>query len=253
MRRVFVIGIGAGNPDHMTVQAIEALNAADVVFVLDKGPATENLVHIREKICARFITNPAYRVVRAESPERDTRAADYRAGVDAWHGEKARIFAALIGDELREGEAGAFLVWGDPSLYDSTLRILEAVREAGSVEFTYDVIPGISAAQALAAAHRIPLNLIGEAVHFTTGRRLVEDLPRDTGSIVVFLDSGAALEAIPDDGLDIYWGAYLGTGDEVLVSGRLGDVRDEILRIRRAKREEKGWIMDIYLLRRRSP
>ena len=37
MRKVSIIGIGAGDPRHMTVQAIEALNAVDVVFLLDKG------------------------------------------------------------------------------------------------------------------------------------------------------------------------------------------------------------------------
>lgn len=33
MRKLFVIGIGAGNPEHMTVQAITALNKADVLFI----------------------------------------------------------------------------------------------------------------------------------------------------------------------------------------------------------------------------
>jgi precorrin-6A synthase len=49
------------------------------------------------------------------------------------------------------------------------------------------------------------------------------------------------------------WGAYLGTDDEVLVAGPLTEVRDEILRLRRDKRAAKGWIMDIYLLRRVGP
>ena len=37
MRKVFVIGIGPGNPDYVTVQAINALNAVDVFFEMDKG------------------------------------------------------------------------------------------------------------------------------------------------------------------------------------------------------------------------
>ncbi|HET7717038.1 MAG TPA: precorrin-6A synthase (deacetylating) [Bauldia sp.] len=246
MRRVHVIGIGAGDPRHMTVQAIEALNAVDTVFVLDKGEEKAELVHIREAICARFLTNPRCRMVSATSPPRRT-AGDYRANVEAWHEEKAALYARLIRDELGEDEAGAFLVWGDPALFDSTLRILDAIREDGTVAFDTRVIPGISAAQALAAAHRIPLNRIGEPVHFTTGRRLREapTLPADS---VVFLDSGEALAAIPAEGLHIWWGAYLGTPDEVLVSGPLAEVRNDILRIRREKRAAKGWIMDIYLL-----
>jgi len=247
MRKVHVIGIGAGDPRHMTVQAIEALNAADAVFVLDKGEEKAGLLHVREAILARYLTNRACRVVAAPSPPRDA-GGDYRAGVDAWHAEKARLYGRLIRDELGEDQAGAILVWGDPALYDSTLRILDAVAAAGIVGFETVVIPGISAAQALAAAHRIPLNRIGEPVHLTTGRKLRESMPLSADS-VVFLDSGEALAAIPADGLHIWWGAYLGTADEVLVAGPFAEVRDEILRLRAAKRAAKGWIMDIYLLR----
>jgi len=246
MRKVHVIGIGAGDPRHMTVQAIEALNAVDALFLLEKGEAKADLVQLREAICARFLTNPRCRLVTASSPPRDAEG-EYLAGVAAWHEAKADLYARLIRDELAPGEAGAFLVWGDPALYDSTLRILEAVRE--QVDFETVVIPGISAAQALAAAHRIPLNRIGAPVHFTTGRAL-----RAAGSIaadsVVFLDSGEALATLPADGLHIWWGAYLGTEDEVLVAGVFANVRDTILRLRAEKRAAKGWIMDIYLLAR---
>lgn len=250
MRKVYVIGIGAGDPRHMTVQAIEALNAVDAVFLLDKGEEKADLMHVREAICSRFLTNPACRMVSAASPPRET-AGDYRRNVDAWHGEKARLYADLIRDELGADQAGAFLVWGDPALYDSTLRILDAIRAADAPAFETIVIPGISAAQALAAAHRIPLNRIGEPVHFTTGRKLRDSLPLAADS-VVFLDSGEALATIPAEGLNIWWGAYLGTEDEVLVSGWLAKVRDDILRLRRDKRAAKGWIMDIYLLRQET-
>jgi precorrin-6A synthase len=53
-----------------------------------------------------------------------------------------------------------------------------------------------------------------------------------------------------EDPMHIYWGAYLGTHDELLVSGPLAEVADEIDRARAEARERKGWIMDIYLLRR---
>ena len=40
-------------------------------------------------------------------------------------------------------------MWGDPSLYDSTLRIIERIIARGRVVFEYEVIPGISSIQAL--------------------------------------------------------------------------------------------------------
>ncbi len=252
MKKILVIGIGAGNPEHVTVQAIDAMNRADVFFVMDKGPATTDLVRIREEICARFIRKPGYRIVKAPSPERERPAAGYQAGVHAWHDEKARLYEALIADEVAEGGCGAFLVWGDPSLYDSTLRILAEVLARGAVRFDHEVIPGITSPQALAAAYRIPLNQVGESILVTTGRKLAGGFPDGAGSVIVMLDDGTALRNVTDD-LDVWWGAYLGTPDEVLVAGRLAEVADRIEHTRAALRATKGWIMDTYLLRRRGP
>ncbi|QCI68299.1 precorrin-6A synthase (deacetylating) [Phreatobacter stygius] len=252
-KKILVIGIGAGNPEHVTVQAINALNEAKVFFVLDKGEAAEDLVRLREEICARYIRNSDYRVVKAVNPPRDRADRDYLSAVDRWHHDRATLYQQLIQDELQDGECGAFLVWGDPSLYDSTLRILDQVLANGVVDFDCEVIPGISSPQALAAAHRMPLNRIGEPVRFTTGRRISEEIGDVSGSSVVFLDDGTALTAIADQDLEIYWGAYLGTPEEMLVSGRLPEVAGEIAEKRLKARQERGWIMDLYLLRRSRP
>ena len=99
MKKILVIGIGTGNPEHVTVQAIEAMNRADVLFVMDKGPATADLVRVREEICARFIRTPGYRIVKAPSPERD-RTGDYGAAVESWHEDRARLYEELIAREV---------------------------------------------------------------------------------------------------------------------------------------------------------
>ena len=44
MRRLLIIGIGAGDPEQVTVQAIKALNRADVFFVIDKGAVKQDLM-----------------------------------------------------------------------------------------------------------------------------------------------------------------------------------------------------------------
>lgn len=252
MRHIHVIGIGTGNPEHLTVQGIRALQATDAVFALDKGDAKAGLLGLRRGICDRYIEGRPYRFVEAPDPERDRRPADYGAAVDDWHAARAALYESLIAEHLREDERGAFLVWGDPSLYDSTLRILERVRARGRVAFTHDVIPGITSVQALAAAHRIPLHPIGEPVRITTGRRLRDGLGDGLGATVVMLDGDPRFEGLDPD-LTIYWGAYLGTSDEILAAGRLGDVAEEILRVRAEARARHGWIMDTYLLLRPAP
>ena len=248
MKTLLLIGIGAGDPEHITVQAINALNRARVLFVLDKGQTTNDLVRLRLEICRRYIREPSYRVVQVSDPKRDSATPSYTQGVEDWHERRAEVFTQLIEDELADGECAAFLLWGEPGLYDSTLRILDRVRANGCSGFDYEVIPGISSVQALAARHRIPLNEIGQPIRITTGRRLVA---ADLDNVVVMLDAHCAFEAFVDEDIDIYWGAYIGTADEILIAGKLADVCEQIKQARSAARERKGWVMDTYLLRRR--
>ena len=248
MRKIFVIGIGVGDPDHMTMQAIKALNQVDVFFIPDKGIEKSALRDLRISICERFIENGGYRTVGIDVPQRAA-SGDYLSGVDEWHGRLAGIYGDLFQCELGEGEVGAILVWGDPAIYDSTLRIIERLRTKGfALEF--EVIPGISSVQVLAAKHRIALNRIGESVLLTTGRKLADGFPKEAGSVVVLLDGVQAFASLVDQDLEIFWGAYLGTDHEILRSGKLAEVKDEIAAVRRQARERHGWIMDTYLLRK---
>ena len=247
MRRIHVIGIGAGDPGYVTAQAVDALNDVDVFFASDKGAVKDDLVSLRREICERFIREPGYRFVELPDPKRSKEAPDgaaYRRVVADWHAARAELWAQALRDELADDGVGAFLAWGDPSLYDSTLRILDMV--ADRVDFTYDVIPGITAIQALTARHRIPLNDVGAPVLITTGRRLREE--GLSGSAVVMLDGDCAFLDCPP-ATRIWWGAYLGTPDEILVEGTVADVGDRIATVRAEARDRHGWIMDIYLLR----
>jgi precorrin-6A synthase len=251
MRKLLIIGIGAGDPDQITVQATKAIKTADVFFVIDKGAMKDDLLRLRQEICEQYAEPGRYRIVQITDPPRDRTAADYTCAVQDWRGQRARIFAGLIERELGEGECGAFLVWGDPAVYDSTLAIIEQVVAESTMELDYEVIPGISSVQALAARHRVSLTQVGRPVHITTGRRLSEaGMPAGCDDVVVMLDAGCSFTAVTDPAVEIYWGAYLGTPDEILVSGNLGDVAGQIKSVRREARERKGWIMDTYLLRR---
>jgi precorrin-6A synthase len=252
MKTILIIGIGAGDPDYITVQAIKALNRVDVFFLMDKGPAKVKLRTLRDEICRRHIQGRTWRTAEAPSPPRDTSRADYRAAVDALNRDKQAVFERMIESEMKDGETAGILVWGDPMLYDSTIRNIEAIVAAGRHAIAYEVIPGITAIQALAARHRIPLNRIAEPVMLTTGRRLAEGFPGDSDSVVVLLDGEDTYRRFADQDMEIYWGAYLGTPDEVLVSGPLSEVSDEIHRRRREARRANGWIMDTYLMRRRT-
>jgi precorrin-6A synthase len=243
-----LIGIGTGNPDHLSRAAIEAMNAADLILLPRKGARAADLIELRRDICAAVLTG-ATRVVEFDLPERDA-AAPYLDAVEDWHGAIAHAWAAQIAAHLPGGGRLALLVWGDPSLYDSTLRIA-ARLQADGLPLRLSVVPGITSLQALTAAHAIPLNTLAGAVTVTTGRRLRDGgWPAGTDSVAVMLDSGGAFTALNPAGLRIWWGAYLGMAQQVLIAGPLADVGPAILAKRAALRATHGWIMDTYLLRR---
>ena len=248
VRTVYVIGIGAGDPEHLTLQAVAAMNRVDVFFTIDKGEATDDLAALRKELLARHVTRP-YRVVAAPEVPRDRDPVAYVDAASQWQLRRGMLYEGMLAASLRAGETGAFLVWGDPALYDGTLRLLHGVAP----DLDVVPIPGISSVQALAAAHRLILNRVGEPVLITTGRRLAErGMPADVPDVVVMLDGRCAFAGLPDLDLDIYWGAYLGTPRQLLIAGDLRAVADEIVERRAAARAAAGWIMDTYLLRRRT-
>ena len=250
MKTLLVIGIGAGNPDYITMQAVKALNRADVFFLMDKGQSKDKLIDLRREICERYITDHDYRFVEAHSPERERGDVDYKTSVEELNLAKQNTFERLINEEMSDGQCGGFLVWGDPALYDSTVRILQSILDAGRCTFEFEVIPGITSVQALAAQHKVPLNRIGRSIEITTGRRLAAGQVSEADSVVVMLDAEDSYHHVADPETQIYWGAYLGTPDEILISGKLKDVALEIERVRKAARLANGWIMDTYLLRK---
>jgi precorrin-6A synthase len=249
MTKISVIGVGAGDPRQVTMEAVDALNQADVFFILDKGAAKQQLLDVRQDILDRYVRDHPYRLAAIADPERDRTASGYPEAVADWRRRRADAYADAITRELANGETGAFLVWGDPALFDSTLPILADLADRG-LPLDIEVIPGISSVSALAARHHIGLNRVGAPVTITTGRRLAEEWPPGADDVVVMLDSRDAYQQYAGDDPHIYWGAYLGTPDEILISGPLSQVADEIAETRSEARQRKGWIMDTYLLRR---
>jgi len=246
--RVRLIGIGPGGPDDLTVAAVRALESVDVFLVPDKKRGVDDLVAVREEILRRH-TSGSYRMVVVPDPPRDRNPERYGDEVRDWHAARAEAYETVLLEQVREDETVGFLVWGDPSLYDSTIRVVERILERGRVWFDYDVVPGISSVQLLAARHRLVLNTIGGPITVTTGRRLLRDVAAGASNIVVMLDSGLACADL-DGTWSMWWGANLGTDDEELVAGKLAEVLPAIREARARAKQARGWVMDTYLLRR---
>lgn len=249
MLTLSLIGIGCGDPEQLTLAAIGAIKAADLVLIPRKGTDKSDLAELRRTICAQLLSGGGPRLAEFDLPQRDSSCEDYRGGVEAWHEAVAAVWAREIAVHLGSEGRVALLIWGDPSLYDSSLRI---ARRLGSVT-EIEVVPGITSIQALCAAHKLPLNEIGEPFLVTTGRRLREaGWPAGVDTLVVMLDAGTAFQSLDPAGVQIWWGAYLGMKDQVVKSGPLAEAGADIIEIRRNARERHGWIMDSYILKRAS-
>ena len=242
MTELHLIGIGTGNPDHLTRQAVKALNACDLVMIPRKGGKAD-LAELRLAICQEVLTNPATKVVEFDLPVRDAANPDYQAGVNDWHAAIAEVWLATMA--AHPAQRVALLVWGDPSLYDSTLRIAARLTDV-----TVKVVPGITSIQALTAAHAITLNEIGEAVTITTGRQLLQGWPAGADTLVIMLDGKCSFQSLDPTGISIWWGAYVGMAEEIILSGALAEVGTQIVETRAKARAAHGWIMDIYILRK---
>lgn len=235
--RVRILGVGMG-PQHVTPEVADALRSADYVVAAEKD-ADDCLLAARRAIAEEY----GVRLVAVPDPERDRNdPADYPGAVKAWHEARVAAYEAVLREH---GGTAAFLVWGDPSLYDSTIRIVEQL--AARLPIEYDVLPGISAPQLLAARHRIVLHEVGQPVHLTTARRMRDDIATGRTNLCVMLTGTLDLTGL--DEWSVWWGANLGTASEALVAGRVGDVRAEVDAARARAKDTAGWMMDVYLLR----
>ncbi|TJZ92498.1 precorrin-6A synthase (deacetylating) [Paracoccus gahaiensis] len=238
-----LIGIGTGHPDHLTLQGVRALQEADLVLIPMKGEDKEDLAGLRLEMLARHGAQAVQAVF--DLPRRDVEDPDYLGAVERWHDAIAQAWAAQIARHLPGGGRVALLVWGDPMLYDSSLRI------AARLDTRVRVIPGITAIQALCAAHAMPLNSLASPVVITTGRCLRDHgWPEAAERVVVMLDGACAFRDLPPAGLRIWWGAFLGLPQQILDHGPLAEAGPRIIAARAEARAGHGWIMDCYLLSR---
>ncbi|WP_282063074.1 precorrin-6A synthase (deacetylating) [Roseobacter litoralis] len=240
---LWLIGIGTGAMSHITLEGRQAIREAAVILLPRKGAGKDDLATVRLKIIEA--AGAQAKVVPFEMPVRDE-TLPYQERVALWHDQIALAWqGALAGTDITGPVA--LLVWGDPGLYDSTLRIAERLSPRPTIR----VVPGITALQALTAAHAIPFNTIDGSVCVTTGQQLrTHGLPGKAETAVVMLDGKCSFMALDDPDLMIWWGAFLGMPEQITIKGRLRAVGTQIVEKRARARADHGWIMDTYLLRK---
>jgi len=242
VKKVYLIGMGPGNLKYLTLEAVDLIKRLPLFLIPLKSSKKTYLTEKRKEILYKIRKDQNFKILEIPFPERK-RGFQYKKAVASWRRKKAEILIKVLQKESTE-EAG-FIVWGDPSIYDGHIEIFKDVQKQIPIEF--EIIPGISAFQILSAKHKIPLTRIAGSLLFTTPRGL-KRLSEIKENTVVFLDNYESYRKFNQEDLKIYWGAYLGTEKEVLLSGKLSEVKEKIIELRRRLRKENGWIMEIYFL-----
>lgn len=242
IEKIYLIGMGPGDIKYLTLEAAETIRKLNLFLIPAKAGKKESLALKRKEIIAQIKSTKNFRILEVSFPERK-KTGIYEEEVKKWRFQKGQILKEVLQKET-EKEVG-FLVWGDPSLYDGHIEIFKEVQK--DLNFELEIIPGISAFQILSAKHQISLTEIAGTLTFTTPRGL-KKLKSLDHHVVVFLDNYESYKNLNFSQLQIYWGAYLGTSEEVILSGNLKEVLPKLINLRRKLRKEKGFIMETYLL-----
>ncbi|QXT41100.1 uroporphyrinogen-III C-methyltransferase [Gymnodinialimonas ceratoperidinii] len=163
---VSFVGSGPGDPELLTLKAVDRLKRADAVLFddLSSGPI---LSHARSGA--------------------DLVGVGKRAGRPS---PKQNHVSRLLVDYARTGQRVVRLKSGDSGLFGRLEEELVALREAG---IDYEIVPGVPSAIAAAAAAGIPLTrrLTARRVQFVTGHDASGELPDDI-NLDALADPGAS-------------------------------------------------------------
>ena len=102
---LFLLGIGTGNPEHVTHQAEHMLRTADIIMVPHKGKAKRDLADLRYQICQTLLGAEMPTVCEFALPEREA-GKPYLVAVDDWHDAIANIWTQTIQTaKIRSGQS----------------------------------------------------------------------------------------------------------------------------------------------------
>jgi precorrin-2/cobalt-factor-2 C20-methyltransferase len=128
------VGLGPGDPELMTVKAVEAIRTAPVIAFFAKEGRRGNARTIADRwIPTGSVELPLYYPVTTEIPVEDP---DYGAALGAFY----QTASERLAEHLEAGRDVALLAEGDPLFYGSFMHLYIRLRP----RFATAVIPGVA-------------------------------------------------------------------------------------------------------------
>lgn len=166
-------GVGPGQPELITLAAVQALQDADVIAFADSGRES-----VTERIVAQWIDGK--HILRLRMPMKEDTAQ--------WQAAHETAAQQLL-DRLKQGHRITYPVLGDPSLYASSAYLLALINPHHPCQ----IIPGVPAMCAAAAAWQVPLALGREPLTVLPGFPEGSSLPQGN---TLIMKAGRDLELI---------------------------------------------------------
>lgn len=175
---LYGVGIGPGDPELLTLKAARTIAEADVVayHAARHGRSIARRTaeaHIRPEHVEELLTYPL-------TVEESTHPGGYAAAIEEFYAEAAERLAA----HLSAGRSVALLAAGDPLFYSSFMYMYTRLEG----RFPCEIVPGVTAVSAVAAAAGRPLTEHEEVLTVLPGTLPEDELARrlgDTDAAVV--------------------------------------------------------------------
>ena len=179
MSKLYGVGVGPGDPDLMTVKALNAIKKSKVICFAGKSEDTSIAFNIAKKAMPEI--NKKKKVCI------DCPMTKNQYVLEESHSK----ISAQIKELLKEGDV-ALLTLGDPGIYATYSYIAQRLR-ADDIKVV--TIPGITSFSAAAAKLGIPLTLADEELHVIPSSYSFEEAFSLKGTLVL-MKSGKSYESL---------------------------------------------------------
>ena len=152
--QLYLVSVGNGDPDNITLRAINTIKASDMIFcgkrMQDKFPDLLN---------GKEIHDPGFGVAATLGREREdyktfSRQPDHKKGMETYH----RV-VKTVRDGVKQGKTISVLTSGDPSIYGPSIWYMDVFADLNP-----EIVPGVSCFNAANAALRKGVTY-GQAAH----------------------------------------------------------------------------------------
>ncbi len=153
---LYVVGVGPGDPELLTLKAARILREAPCICV-PKG--REEGSSLALSIAKGIVDLDGKEIIEAHFPMRKTRGAGNGAELEA----KWRRTVETVLERLNTGTDVAFITIGDPTIYSTFFYLYDRLLEHNPA-LVIEIVPGVSSINASAARAKVSLGLADEKI-----------------------------------------------------------------------------------------